>query len=416
MFICVLWLMILSHTSLAQTFTIKGGAIHIGNGELINDGVIKIKDGIIVYVGQNVSQESLQSDEKTIYANGKHIYPGLIAPVTTLGLSEIDALRQTRDHSETGGFNPNVRSLAAHNFDSEIIPTIRSNGILIAQTTPLSGYISGLSSILYTEGSTQEKTLIKEDEGLFINWPNRYSQTGWWASGQNNKKQDRYDEHVQKIKLFFTEAKSYCNAEHKVFNAKFSAICDVFDANRKLYLKANGPNQIVDAILHLEKIGIDNIILVGGREVQSIISFISNRKIPLILTSTHTLPRQDHYNIDISYELPSLLQNAGVLFCLSLSGSWKQRNLPFVAGQTVSYGLSKEEALKTITYNTAKILGIENNVGSLEIGKEATLIISKGDILDMKSSIIESAYIKGVKVSLKDKQKDLFQKYTSNPK
>ena len=399
----------------SQTFEVRGGIIHIGDGTIIENGIISVENGEIKYVGER-DKVTLSSDKKIVNANGKHIYPGLIAVNSTLGLTEVDAVRATRDYAETGGFNPNVRSLIAYNTDSKIIPTVRSNGVLVVQSAPTSGVISGTSSILHTAGWNWEDAVLKADDGIYINWPQQYRQSGWWASGQSNKKVDGYTEKVNSLLDFLAASKAYCAGNKKINNSKYNALCSLYNAKQKVFVRVNAPNQIVDAVIQLKEIDIDDIVIVGGRESHHIVDFLVDEKIPVILKSSHSLPRQAHYDIDLPYKKAKILNDAGVLVALSMDGSWEQRNLAFVAGQTVSYGLNKEEALQLITNNTAKILGIEEQVGSIEKGKQATFLICEGDLLDMRTSIIEKAFIKGEEVDLNNKQLELYNKFSSKYK
>lgn len=403
-------LILFCQLSFAEDIYVVGGTIHVGNGEVIEKGVLVIKDGYISEVGKETEISVDTTNATVIYAEGKDIYPGIIAPDTRIGLVEIDYLRPTKDFSEVGNFNPNVRSLIAYNTDSEVGKTILTNGITHAQVVPSGGFISGSSSVVKMSAWNWEDATVSTDEGVHLRWPNQFRRTGWWASPGVYKEDDNYASKIEAIENFLLEAKAYAATKSPTTNLKFEAMRGVFNGEQNLYVHANGVKELLAAINLIDKLEIKRPVLVGANHVEDIIDLVKAKDIPVIVRSVHKTPSYRQSDVDESFTLPAKLQAAGIKFCLSYKGAWEQRNLPFLAGTAAAFGLTKEEALSAITKNTAEILGLEE-LGTLEKGKEGTFIISKGDVLDMRTSVIETMYIKGQHIELMDKQKALYNKF-----
>lgn len=384
--------------------------IHVGTGQIIEKGAVGIKNGKIAAVSENA--DALKKDYKTIIdGEGQHLYPTFIAPNTRLGLEEVEAVRAMRDYREVGHFNPNVRSLIAYNTDSKVTPTIRSNGILLTQVVPEGGRISGQSSILYTEADNYEDAAFLTDDAIHLRWPNRYHYSGWWAQPGPTKSNKNYDRDLQSIQVYMDAAQAYYKKEMvETKNIKFEAMKGLFEKNKRLFVHVDDARGMMEAVRMLKPYGVD-VVIQGGAEAWQITDFLKEYNIPVILSNVHRLPQHRDSDIDQPYKTPNILHENGVKFAFSMEGSWNVRNLMFQAGQAVAYGLPKETAVKALTLQTAEILGISKRVGSIEVGKDATFIVSKGDALDMRTSIVTDAYIMGKKVDLSDKQKVLYEKY-----
>jgi len=399
-----------------NSFAIQNLTVHIGNGSVIDNGFIVVEKGKIAAVGASTNFDK-NKYPNAIDGQRQHLYPSLIAPNTQLGLVEVEAVRSTRDFAEVGHFNPNIRSLIAYNTDSEILPTVRSNGVLIAQTVPQGGRISGQSSMVKLEAFSWEDAVLAADNGVHLNFPNRFHYTGWWAEPGKTQGHKGYSKDVTAIKMYFDEAVAYAqNPNPNPKNLKFEAMKAVLNKKKKLFVHADEARAMLDAIEVLQPYNVD-IVFVGALESYLITDVLKKNNIPVVYMGTHELPSNADMDFDQMYKTPFLLQQAGVRYCLGLGGgSWQMRNLPFIAGNTVAYGVGKEEALKSVTLSAAQILGIDAQVGSLEVGKDATFVISRGDILDMQSSVITDAYINGKKVNLDNKQSRLYEKYKSKYK
>ena len=391
-----------------------GATTHIGNGNVINNSIISISDSIFEIIGDASKVRIDPTAFDTIYkVYDKHIYPAFIVPNTTLGITEIGAIRASHDYREVGRFNSNVRSLIAYNTDSKISKTVLSNGVMIAQVTPRGGIISGQSSIMHLDGWNWEDAQLKADDGIHLNWPSSFYATGWWAEPGEIKKNKEYSKRIQEIQKFFNTAYAYYLSSN-IIDLKMESVKGLFDGTKNLYIHSNKANDMRDAIRFAEKNHIKNIIIVGGEDALQITDLLKNKNISVILNRVHRLPSTQDRAIDEPFEQAAKLNKAGILFCLSYHGDMEAmgaRNLPFTAGTTITYGQEYEDAVMSITLNTAKILGIDKRVGSIERGKDATFFISTGDALDMKTNNIEQAFIKGKSVDLNDHQKELYQKY-----
>jgi imidazolonepropionase-like amidohydrolase len=402
-----------------KSILLMNGIAHIGNGKVIENSAIGFKNGKIELIADATTIRLMKGAyDTTINISGKHVYPGFIAPNSTLGLNEIEAVRATRDFSETGSYNPHVRSIVAYNSDSKIPPTVRTNGILLAQITPRSGTISGTSSIIELDGWNWEDMALKTDDGIHLNWPRMFKREREKDEDFNEmpplKKNEDYEKQKNELKKFFSDAKAYNEIPAAEKNLRLEAMKGIFSSAKILYVHVNYAKEIEDAVHFLKDAGVKKMVIVGGTDSWMVADLLKENNIPVMVNRIHDLPNRTDDDIDLPYKLPTLLQKAGVLFCLENSGDMEEmqeRNLPFNAGTAAAYGLTKEEALASITLNAAKILGIDNRVGSLEAGKDATLFISTGDALDMKSNNVELAFIRGKKLDLSNEQKALYGKY-----
>ena len=394
-----------------------GATAHIGNGEVYENSIISVNNGVFEIVGDATKIRIDPSAFDTIYRlNGKHIYPAFIVPNTTLGITEIGAVRATHDYREVGGYNPNVRTLIAYNTDSKILNTVISNGVMIAQVTPKGNVISGQSSVMYLKGDNWEDAQLRADDGLHINWPSSFFSTGWWAEPGEIKKNDNYSKKVEEMDGFFKKASAY-NISSNIMDLKMESVKGLFNGTKTLYIHTNHANDMRDAIRFANKFKIKNKVIVGAEDALKITELLKKNNVSLILKRTHRLPATQDKPIDDPFLQAKKLNDKGILFCLSYSGDMEamgSRNLPFTAGTTVAYGQNYEDAVKSITLNTAKILKIDDVVGSIEKNKEATFFVSDGDALDMKTNNVIIAFIKGKEISLMNHQKNLYNRYKIN--
>src|ERR1700761_2066331 len=397
---------------------ITGGTIHVGNGQVIGKGTIEINNGKIVRVGADIQPSG---DAKTVDAKGKQIYPGLILSVTDLGLKEIGSgVRGSNDFEELGDLNPNVRSIVAYNTDSKIINTLKSNGILFAGTTPEGGSISGSSTIVQLDAWNWEDAAYKMENAIHLNMPTFITRPRRFGGGGGGRfggapQTDPTKEALAKIeelKTFFREAKAYlAETTHKETNLKFEAVKGLFTKQQKLFVHGDQVKQMLIAVEFAKEFGFD-VTIVGGSESWLIADLLKQNNISVILQQLHALPTTEDDDVDQPFKTPAVLQKAGVLFALNDNHEEaRYRNLMFNAGTAVAYGLTKEQALQAITLNAAKICGVDDRTGSLEAGKDANIVISGGDILDMRTSLVEKCFIQGREVSLENKQTQLYHRY-----
>ena len=395
------------------------GIIHDSRfGGYTQYGWVSFKDGKIDDVrkldNQTVPAEYYDQNTILIDLDGKHVYPGLILPNSKVGLEDISAVRATVDHTEIGDINSNIRSLIAYNTDSEIISTFRYNGILLSQVVPDGDLITGNSSIMMMEGWNWEDAAYKIDDGMHIKWPRKTFPPNRWTGSTEFRENPNYRNTIDMVHKFLIDSRAYYDLKDKVdgINLKLESMIDVFSGKKKIYIHANTREQIIESVQAFKRHGINNLVIVGANDAYYAIDFLKENNLPVLLNNLHRVPSRNHEDVDLPYKLPYLLHKEGILVGLTASGSLhSQRNLPFLAGTAAGYGLSKSDALKMITYNNAKILGIDNITGSLEVGKDANIIVSEGDILDMRSSKIEMAFIKGKKINLNGKQQILYDRF-----
>jgi imidazolonepropionase-like amidohydrolase len=406
------------------TTVITNATVHKGNGEVIENANIVITDGKIAAIGKDVA---IPAGATTVDAKGKQVYPGLILPATNLGLVDINSIRASTDVQEIGDLNPNIRSLVAYNTDSKVINTLRSNGILLANIVPEGGLISGSSSVVQLDAWNWEDAAYKTDEGIHFNMPSMMPRARFGGfgggGGRGGPQQQETDpvkeglDRVEKIKAFFREAKAYAAApSHDETNLKLASVKGLFDKTQKLYVHANTVKQMLVALDFIQEFGFD-VVIVGGSDSWQIADLLKQHNVSVILNQPHALPTLEDDDIDQPFKTAAMLQKAGVLFSITDDdGQTRGRNLAFNAGTLAAYGLSKEEALQAITLNAAKILGVSDKTGSIEVGKDANIVICEGDILDMKTSIVTDAFIQGRKIDLTDKHKQLNERYNQKYK
>ncbi|TAG31352.1 MAG: amidohydrolase [Sphingobacteriia bacterium] len=398
-------------------FYIKNGTLHIGNGTVMENATIKINNGKIEEIG---TQINIPSGDITVYdLKGKHIYPGLILPASNLGLQEISGIRSMSDFNEIGETNASIRAIAAYNADSKITNTLRSNGILLAHIAPAGSLVGGQSSVVQLDAWNGEDAAYQADMGMQFYMPSLLARPGGrfaalFAAFFPQPTTDPVKAAIEKIegvKQFFREAKAYIAGDQKEINLKFEATKGLFTKKQKLFIHCTQVKQMLLAIDFVKEFGFD-IVLVGAGDSWKIADLIKQNNIAVIISQMHDLPTLDDDDIDQPYKTPAALQKAGVLYCINDDDPQNRgRNLAFNAGTAAAYGLSKEEALSAITLNTAKVLGIADRTGSIEVGKDANIIVSEGDVLDMHTSIIVHAFIQGRKIKLDDKHKQLFERY-----
>jgi imidazolonepropionase-like amidohydrolase len=390
-----------------QTIALVHGTIHTGTGEIIEDGIVVISGGKVV----NVGKYSAIADAKIIDCSGKQVYPGLITPVTDLGLNEINAVRSTQDNYELGENNSNIRSLIAYNTDSKVINTLRSNGILLANIVPNGGIISGASSVVQLDAWNWEDAAYKTDGGIHFRMPSLANIPARYGGGGSDALKAA-NERIEKIRSFLREAKAYyTEAKHEHTNVKFEAVKGLFDQSKTFFVHCELVKEMLVAVSFAKEFNFRTVI-VGGTDSWLITDYLKENNIAVILEEMHSLPVTQDDDVNLPYKTPYLLQQAGVLFAISdTHGETRGRNLMFNAGTAAAWGLTKEQALQAITLNAAKILGVDATTGSIEKGKDGNIVVSDGDILDMKTSKVVYAFIQGRQINLDDKHKQLNEKF-----
>jgi len=401
-----------------KTF-ITNGTIHVGNGTVIESGNLVVSNGKILSVGTAAVNPG--NNDRVIDARGKHVYPGLILANSDLGLKEIaNGVRASNDFSELGDYNSNIRSIVAYNTDSRVPAVLRSNGILLANVVPQGGVVSGRSSVVQLDAWNWEDAAYQNEVGMHINLPSFISRGGGRrfagfpgfpgfgadAGGSNPA------EKVEEIKAFFREAKAYLQEpSHAQVNLKMEAMRPLFEKKQKLFVHGDQIKQMLIAIDFVKEFGMD-VVIVGGSESFQMADLLKANNISVVLDQCLNLPALEDDDIDQPFKTPAALQKAGVLYCINDDdANTRYRNLSYNAGIAATFGLTKEEALSAVTLNAAKILGIDGRTGSLEVGKDANVVVSDGDLLDPRTSTVTHILIQGRMSSLDNKQRQLYERY-----
>ena len=398
---------------------IKNATVHTGDGTVIENATIVIENGKITAVGKDAK---IPAGAEVTDANGKQVYPGLVLPSSNLGLIELSSIKSSNDVKEIGDMNPNIRSIVAYNTDSKVINTLRSNGILAANIIPQGDFLAGSSSIVQLDAWNWEDAALQMDGGMHLYMPTlmprptfgRGGGGGGGFGGPNAGVQTdpikEGLEKIEKLKSFLKEAKAYQAAGGNETNLKFESVKNLFTKKQKFYVHANTVRQMLVALDFVKEFGFD-MVIVGASEGWQIADLLKQNNVSVILDQLHRLPTSEDDDVDQPYKTAAALQKAGVLFALSDDDSQNRgRNLAFNAGTAAAYGLTKEQALAAITSSAAKIMGADK-IGSIAVGKDANIIISSGDILDMRTNNITDAFIQGRKINLDDKQKQLNERY-----
>ncbi len=400
-----------------KTIALVGGKIYTVTNGIIENGIILFENGKIKKVGKDIK---IPEDAEIINIEGKNVYPALIDANSLAGLVEISTVKVTQDIREAGEFNPSIKPEIAINMESEIIPVTRANGILVSLVVPQGGIISGSSALIELDGWTWEDVLLKAPVGIHLFWPSLKPFSYYFENFPKKSKEElekEYKDKISKIKKFFEESKAYLKLKesNKFYkrDERYEAMIPVLKKEIPLFIHADELKQIKDAIDFASSENL-KMVLVGGYDSWRTSDILKEKNIPVIVTGIHILPRRKWEGYDEPFTLPYKLYKRGVKFCIANSGNafstMNARNLPYKAANAIPFGLPEEEALKSITLYPAQILGISDRLGSIEEGKDATLIVTDGNILEIKTNVL-MAFIRGKRIDLGNKHKMLYEKY-----
>ena len=397
----------------SRSVLILGATAHLGTGDVLEDCAVGFRDGEIDFVGRSF-QVNRQKYDDIVDASGQHLYPGFIVTNTTLGLQEIGAVRATQDQYEVGTFRPNVRSVIAFNTDSEIPPTVRTNGVLMGQITPRGGVVSGSSGVVHFDGWNWEDAAMVMVDGIHLNWPSTHHRHR--SDGKVDlQRRKTYDQQKHEIERFFGEAQAYAAAPRgSVTDVRHEGMRGLFDGSLCLYVHTNDARAITEAVHFKRDLGIERMAIVGGYDAYLVADLLRENNVAVMLQSVHSLPRFADDDVDLPYKLPKLLMDEGLTVALQVDKRMTEmnsRNLPFYAGTARAYGLTEEQAIQALTRNPARILGIDDEVGTIEKGKVATMFLSEGDALDMRTNSLTQAWIEGRSIDLDNRQRQLYRKF-----
>ena len=397
----------------SRSVLILGATAHLGTGDVLEDCAVGFRNGEIDYVGRSF-QVNRQKYDDIVDASGQHLYPGFIVTNTTLGLQEIGAVRATQDQYEVGTFRPNVRSVIAFNTDSEITPTVRTNGVLMGQITPRGGVVSGSSGVVHFDGWNWEDAAMVMVDGIHLNWPATHHRHR--SDGKVDlQRRKTYDQQKHEIERFFGEAQAYASAPRgSVTDVRHEGMRGLFDGTLCLYVHTNDARAITEAVHFKRDLGIERMAIVGGYDAYLVADLLRENDVAVMLQSVHSLPRFADDDVDLPFKLPKLLMDEGLTVALQVDKRMTEmnsRNLPFYAGTARAYGLTEEQAIQALTRNPARILGIDDVVGTIEKGKVATMFLSEGDALDMRTNSLTQAWIEGRSIDLDNRQRQLYRKF-----
>ena len=401
-----------------QPIALVGGTIHPLSGAPIENGTILFEKGKITAIGKDIT---LPADTKIIRVEGKHVYPAFIEAASTLGLSEVGAMAVTNDYRELGVNNANVRAEVAVNPDSEHFPVARADGIALAGTLPSGGLIAGRGALIELDGWTWEDMTLKAPLCVVINYPNVTVSSGRRRFGPPVSKAEqrkRIARQLASLDTFFEEARAYKKAIeaagkkgaafHK-FDARWDALLPVLNGTVPVWVNANERKQIESAVDWADRQGI-KMVLLGGADAHQVTELLKRKNIPVIIRTVLRQPSRRDEGFDLPYTLPLKLHQAGIKYCIAGGGNWNVRMLPHQAAKAASYGLPVEEAMKSVSLYVAEIMGVADRVGSLESGKDATLMIANGNPLEFTTTI-ERLFIEGRDIDMNNRHKTLHQKY-----
>lgn len=387
----------------SEPVALTGGTIHTVSDGVIEEGTVVFEEGVITEIGAGAE---VPAGAREVDVSGKHVYPGLVDPYNRMGLYEIGAVGETVDIGEHGRINPNARPQVAFNPESRHIGVARSNGVLVTVSSPGGGLISGHSSAMMLDGWTWEDMVLEAETGLLVNWP-------------DPDDEDEYEEDLTKLQDAFANARAYSAAqdaaqsgaaERHDTDSRWEAMIPVLDGERPVIVRASELQQIQDAMTWAEEEDLELIIL-GGEDAPRVAGRLAREDIPVIVRPVLSSPSRSWEPYDSDYSLAAELHDAGVEVAIGGSASAPYAGrLPYHAGAAAAFGLPEDEALRAVTLSPAEILGFDDRVGSLEPGKDATLLITTGNPIEYRTQI-EQAYIEGREIDMKDAHRRFYEKY-----
>lgn len=387
------------------------GTVHTVKGGTLERATVVAVDGRITAVGTDVVPPA---GARVIDCTGKHVYPGFITPSTTLGLTELDAVRATRDMAEVGTVNPNARAETAYNPDSELLPTVRSNGILLAGVMPVGGTVSGTASLMRLDGWTREDIAVLPRAGLVIQWPAMDVSTSPWERRSPDEQQKAITDNVRELYTLFREAQAYATlvgeGDTSVRDIRLEAMRAAVRTSMPVFVHASTRRQI-EAALDFRRTFDLRMVLVGADAAPMVLDDLKSAGVPIIIDRVHSLPERDEDPYDAPYTLPATLAAAGIPFAFSDDGAWQQRNLPFHAGTAMAFGLAEADAERALTLWPAMMYGVDSTYGALAVGYSATLFVCRGNALDALTNVVDQAFIDGREVDLSNRHRRLARKY-----
>jgi imidazolonepropionase-like amidohydrolase len=401
----------------AETLVLTDATVHTVSGPTLERASILIRDGVIAEIGPRVSAPA---GARVVSCAGKHVYPGFVSPNSVLGLTEVSSVKGTNDDAETGAINPNIRAEIAINPDSELLPVARANGITSVVVMPRGGRIAGTAAVMRTDGWTFEDMTLRAPAGLIVQWPRMHART--------EAERKRRDQAIADIRDAFEDARAYGRARAAEGKAgvprhdadvKWDALARAVRGEIPVIFRADTLAEIRAALNFADAMKLSKVTLLGAHDTWRIADEIRTRGIPVIVSGVLDTPVRPNDAYDARYSVPAKLHRAGVAFCIGDDGgrdeAMNARNLPYHAAAAAAFGLPREEALKAVTLYPARIFGVDDRVGSIEVGKQADLFVADGDPLEITTRI-EQVFVAGRATSMENRQSRLFQKFDGRPR
>ena len=395
----------------AGPILLRGGDLYTVSSGVLAGHDLLVVDGRIAAIGAGLAAPE---GATVVDVAGQRVYPGLVALQTTLGLVEIGAVRATVDSAEIGEIAPEVAAHVAWNPDSELLPTVRANGVAVVQATPggNDSLLAGRSFVVRLDGWTREDAGVRATWGQQLRWPRARR-----AADDDDEGPSRGagEDRIAVLERAFDRAAAYDRARaadaKTAVDVRWEALRPVVAGREPLFVVAEGAAEIGAALEFTARRGL-RMVLVGGAEAGEHAARLAERRIPVVLGTTHRLPFRADAAYDDPYTLASRLVAAGVEVAFAMPGaSWDVRNLAFQAGTAIAFGLAPDAALRALTLAPAGIAGVADRLGSLEVGKEATIVVSTGDLLDPLTQKVTHLLIQGREVNLDNRHRRLYEKY-----
>jgi len=400
--------LLLVGTAQAQTTALTGATVHPVSGAPVDNATLLIRGREIAALGADVE---IPEDATVIELDGKHIYPGFVHPLSALGLTEISSVAGTVDTTEMGNINAALRAEVAFNHDSALLPVNVAGGILTTHAAPEGGLIRGTSAVMRMDGWSWEEMVIRAPAGMHIRFPAAA------AEDSDNEDLAEIDAVLDAARAWQRARQAYeaGEAPRPAMNDQLRALVPVLDGELPLFLHAGKEAELVAALDWAERQEFSNLVLVGGPDLQYVAERLAADDIPAIVNGVYTMPTRRWEPYDMAYAAAARLHEAGVRFAIGDGGggfaATNARNLPFHAGSAAAFGLPKDAALKSVTLWPAEILGIAERLGSLQVGKRATLMVTDGDPLEVVTGI-ERVWIDGREYDLaRSKHRQLYERY-----
>jgi imidazolonepropionase-like amidohydrolase len=389
----------------AEKFALTNATIYTVTNGVIENGTIVISNGIIEAVGANVT---IPTDAIVIDYEGQEIYPGMIDSGTQLGLVEIGSIAEAQDIREFGDITPQMEALTAVNPNSEAIPVTRVSGVTTVITRPSGGVFPGTAATINLFGYTPDQ-MFAGSKGLVINFP---SSGRRWR--QTQEEADRARERALKtLNETWDKAELYAEIEGTEgarYYPEMEALARVVKGEMKAYIEVNAAKDILSAIEWVQEKGLTDVVFTGVAEGWRVADELADAGIPVITGPVQSVPTRRSDAFDTAYKNPSVMQKAGVKVALRTNDTENSRNLPYHAGFAAAYGMGREEALKAITINAAEIMGLEDQLGSIEVGKKANLFVATGDPFETSTQILE-VFIDGYQIPMTSRQIELYNEF-----